>query len=168
MPHIVKSQSRIFKQRQQLFLREGGLCFYCHVIMTLAPEKLNTCTRDHIIPVSQGGSDAMDNLVAACFACNNARGPMDAQAFLRLVKRVGRDGIIQLYHSRIDPRLDEFSHAMRRMERQIRHLVKNLSESRFPDVKPVTKLPSVPYELNAGSATFKMADVWPQQQELST
>ena len=42
-------------------------------------------SRDHIIPLSHGGSDVWTNVVAACRRCNNAKGgrkPEDAKMLL--------------------------------------------------------------------------------------
>jgi 5-methylcytosine-specific restriction endonuclease McrA len=41
-------------------------------------------TEDHLVPKSKGGSDLLDNLVLACNECNNQRGDMPAESFLRL------------------------------------------------------------------------------------
>lgn len=45
--------------------RDGGICHYCGDEAT---------TADHVIPRSLGGSDDMDNLVAACRSCNSRKG----------------------------------------------------------------------------------------------
>jgi 5-methylcytosine-specific restriction endonuclease McrA len=31
-------------------------------------------TIDHIVPVSKGGKDTLDNMAVACYACNQAKG----------------------------------------------------------------------------------------------
>lgn len=51
---------------QALFKRDGHLCLYCG-------ERFQTreLSRDHITPLSRGGSDAWTNVVAACKRCNN-------------------------------------------------------------------------------------------------
>lgn len=48
--------------------RARGRCEYCH-----SPAKYSTHTfsLDHIIPRSQGGATALDNLALACQGCNN-------------------------------------------------------------------------------------------------
>jgi 5-methylcytosine-specific restriction endonuclease McrA len=43
----------------------GWKCFYC-----LKPLHVETLTKDHFIPLAQGGSDSIENLVPACLACN--------------------------------------------------------------------------------------------------
>lgn len=39
------------------------------------------CTIDHVHPRSQGGSDDLDNLVACCFFCNQAKGNKSLKEF---------------------------------------------------------------------------------------
>lgn len=44
----------------------GGLCVYCGI---------NTATtRDHIIPLSRGGSNTIDNINPSCLICNDSKG----------------------------------------------------------------------------------------------
>jgi len=52
-----------------LFKRDGSLCLYCggHFLT-------RDLTRDHVRPVSQGGSDKWRNVVTACRRCNNHKG----------------------------------------------------------------------------------------------
>lgn len=52
--------------RQAVFERDGGVCVYCG-------KRTGTMTCDHVLPVSRGGSSAMDNLVTACLACNTSK-----------------------------------------------------------------------------------------------
>jgi len=40
----------------------GHKCFYCN--------KASKLTKDHVIPVSLGGSNGIDNIVPACWTCN--------------------------------------------------------------------------------------------------
>ncbi|WP_425600474.1 HNH endonuclease [Luteimonas salinisoli] len=52
-----------------LFARDQFLCLYCG----------NHChrqqlTRDHVMPLSQGGRDHWENVVSACFQCNSRKG----------------------------------------------------------------------------------------------
>jgi 5-methylcytosine-specific restriction endonuclease McrA len=52
-----------------LFRRDAKVCMYCGVhFMT------RDLTRDHIRPISQGGKDIWQNVVAACRRCNNHKG----------------------------------------------------------------------------------------------
>lgn len=54
---------------RELFLRDDHLCMYCGRDL---PAHL--LTRDHLIPLSRGGTDCWSNVVAACKGCNHAKG----------------------------------------------------------------------------------------------
>ena len=55
------------KFREEVFLRDGYRCRYCG--SSDAP-----LTLDHVIARSRGGSDAPENLAAACRPCNSSKG----------------------------------------------------------------------------------------------
>lgn len=44
----------------------NNLCAYC--------QTAEGTTRDHIVPISKGGSDGIENIVPACQACNASKG----------------------------------------------------------------------------------------------
>lgn len=52
-----------------LFARDAYLCLYCGNDFP-RPQ----LTRDHVLPVSKGGRDVWENVVAACFHCNSRKG----------------------------------------------------------------------------------------------
>ena len=52
-----------------LFARDQHLCLYCG--REFHRQQL---TRDHVMPLSQGGRDHWENVVAACFHCNSRKG----------------------------------------------------------------------------------------------
>ena len=54
---------------RELFQRDRSICAYC--VKEFPPQRL---TRDHVLPVSQGGRDAWMNVVTACRACNQSKG----------------------------------------------------------------------------------------------
>ena len=54
----------------KLFARDRNVCAYCG--KRLEPSQL---TREHIVPVCQGGGDHWMNLVTACKGCNHRKGP---------------------------------------------------------------------------------------------
>lgn len=54
---------------RELFHRDRQICGYCGT--HLASGKL---TRDHVLPVSQGGRDIWMNVVTACRPCNQRKG----------------------------------------------------------------------------------------------
>lgn len=55
--------------------RDRYACVYCGEIM---PTRLEV---DHVVPKSRGGSTTIDNLVASCHDCNQAKGSMTAEEF---------------------------------------------------------------------------------------
>lgn len=64
-----------------LFRRDGHLCMYCGQSFTY-----QDLSRDHIIPVVQGGQDIWTNVVTSCKRCNNIKGGRTPeQANLRLI-----------------------------------------------------------------------------------
>lgn len=48
----------------------GGTCAYCGRTM----RKGERLTRDHLLPVKQGGATTQDNIVPACSSCNSSKG----------------------------------------------------------------------------------------------
>jgi 5-methylcytosine-specific restriction endonuclease McrA len=52
-----------------LFARDQHLCLYCG-----KHYGRGTLTRDHVVPISRGGRDIWENVVAACFHCNSRKG----------------------------------------------------------------------------------------------
>lgn len=67
-----------WEARKRLGVVQGNLCHYCGVILTWKVKEktlARTCaTLDHIIPVSLGGRDHIDNFVVCCSGCNSRRG----------------------------------------------------------------------------------------------
>lgn len=54
---------------RELFHRDRNICAYC--VKEFSAQRL---TRDHVLPVSQGGRDAWMNVVTACRGCNQLKG----------------------------------------------------------------------------------------------
>ena len=54
---------------RELFRRDGHMCLYCG---SATADRL--LTRDHVVPLSQGGKDTWSNVVTACKSCNHAKG----------------------------------------------------------------------------------------------
>lgn len=52
--------------RSFVFGRDGFICSYCK-------EQTDKPEVDHIIPVSRGGTNDLQNLATACFACNRSK-----------------------------------------------------------------------------------------------
>lgn len=62
---IVKERLVTAKLREKVMARDRGTCRYCG-----GPGEVV----DHVIPIAKGGHNGMHNLVAACVACNSAKG----------------------------------------------------------------------------------------------
>ena len=65
-------------------------CFYCRRKMTEydGVTHLDTdVTIDHKTPVSKGGTNNTENLVASCARCNNEKSDMDFDAYMRWIGR---------------------------------------------------------------------------------
>lgn len=59
------------KTRFHVFVRDGFVCVWCGRSVNNGVElSAVKATVDHVVPVSKGGSDEMDNLVTACAECN--------------------------------------------------------------------------------------------------
>lgn len=52
--------------RLAIFKRDKMTCQYCG--------KKSRITIDHVLPTSRGGKNTWENMVAACFSCNNKKG----------------------------------------------------------------------------------------------
>lgn len=63
-------------------LRRGTReCYYCGALLIDAPGHMHRPTIDHRTPLSRGGTNAIGNLVVACFSCNNAKDRMTEREF---------------------------------------------------------------------------------------
>lgn len=54
---------------RELFLRDANLCMYCG-----GNYHESYLTRDHVLPISKGGTDRWSNVVTACRTCNTRKG----------------------------------------------------------------------------------------------
>ena len=71
--------------RQSIHARERGRCFYC--LRRLTPQA--RCL-DHVVPLSEFGSNSSRNLVSCCLKCNSQKGERSALDFLRRLYRERR------------------------------------------------------------------------------
>lgn len=69
LKEYMKQKTSIRYSKQNVFLRDGYICQYCHVQTTK-----KTATLDHILPVSHGGKSTFENAVCACANCNANKG----------------------------------------------------------------------------------------------
>lgn len=93
---------------RSLLRRDGDLCHFCR-------DALNSenISLDHVIPRARGGSNELTNLVLACKDCNNARGCMGYDKFVRLMgKATKRPGILNR------PRGDRATRVRKRLQDQ--------------------------------------------------
>ena len=83
---VVKVQSahRVVKfSRMNIFTRDQYTCQYCW--KSFRTEEL---TFDHVVPIAKGGGKTWDNIVTACWRCNNKKsGRTPAEAQMRLKRK---------------------------------------------------------------------------------
>jgi len=78
-----------------LFHKQDGLCKYCKREMVLGGRAGTEATKDHVIPMAEGGGRIKNNIVAACRRCNLAKGDMPLGEFMTRFNKAsdaGRDG----------------------------------------------------------------------------
>jgi len=68
-----------WKRREYVLLRDLLACMYCLCVAT---------TVDHVLPLSQGGTNDVRNLVACCRKCNRLKGsgPVDGPLIARRIR----------------------------------------------------------------------------------
>jgi len=77
IPHVIRATNKSNKKRVQqlrasrenIFIRDNGLCQYCH-----APLTMKNFTVDHVVPSSRGGNNSWTNKVCCCATCNAKKG----------------------------------------------------------------------------------------------
>lgn len=62
------------RRAKELFKKQNGRCWLCGKQMTMTRGLDNSCTVDHFIPQSRGGTHSKKNLRGACRWCNKWRG----------------------------------------------------------------------------------------------
>lgn len=73
---IMKKQKRSIrseipmKRRLKIFQRDKYTCSYCNYKNGIDGEKERIMSIDHIVPISQGGTNKEDNLTTCCLNCN--------------------------------------------------------------------------------------------------
>lgn len=64
-------------QRNHLIAKYGNKCYYCDV----AFKSIKEITFDHLVPLSRGGYDEIDNYRLAHLSCNQLKGNMTEDEF---------------------------------------------------------------------------------------
>lgn len=62
--------------RNYLLEKHGRKCFYCD-------KKVSTFEVEHMIPKAKGGSNRIDNLTLSCHSCNQKKGTLTAEEFIK-------------------------------------------------------------------------------------
>lgn len=76
------------KLREQVFNEDGNRCAYCLIQFEKLPVESRTV--DHIVTRSNGGTNDLTNLIAACHGCNSRRRDMPISEF------VGKETLVRL------------------------------------------------------------------------
>ena len=80
---FIALDKRIPFTRFNLFLRDQFTCQYCSKKF-----KASELTFDHVISRSRGGISSWDNVVSACFKCNNKKGSLSCiDANMKLIRK---------------------------------------------------------------------------------
>lgn len=64
-------------QRDHLINRDGAVCQICEKPFT----SMKDITFDHIVPVSKGGTDELENIQLAHYKCNQSKADMLPEEF---------------------------------------------------------------------------------------
>jgi len=84
---VTVQRGRRYREAREVLLRTATHCSYCtcEISTELPPTHPQKATADHIIPVAEGGTDDIENLIPACLLCNEKRGTLSVEAFTRLL-----------------------------------------------------------------------------------
>ena len=82
LPSIVACDGKLHKidfhpplENRFLFRRDKNLCLYCG-----GRFGVSALSRDHVIPLSRGGTDSWTNVVTSCRRCNNRKADREPEA----------------------------------------------------------------------------------------
>jgi hypothetical protein len=78
------------KEIEEILAIQENRCIYCNVNFT----KEVRPTKDHLLPVSVGGTNWALNIVLACKSCNSRRGDIPFRTYCRLLSRTQNQRIL--------------------------------------------------------------------------
>lgn len=70
-------------EKRHIYERQNGLCAYCG-----QHRNIKYMTVDHIMPLSKGGTDSLDNLQCTCKKCNGLKGNMLPGEFTDFIRNM--------------------------------------------------------------------------------
>lgn len=70
-------------QKNTVYDKYNGYCAICGM-----PVSKTKMTIGHKIPLSQGGTNAIDNLMLACLSCNQAKNNWTMEEFLAKIQKI--------------------------------------------------------------------------------
>ena len=76
-------------------LKSGFKCKYCNETLKLYSSKFDfrlAASIDHIIPITSGGTNDIENLVISCTRCNLVKGTMKEKHFKLFIRTLLEDG----------------------------------------------------------------------------
>lgn len=88
------SKKYSFSQLARIYNKTNGHCYYCGVELII-PEinsikTPNAFCVDHFLPVADGGTNRIDNLVPSCRQCNLSKGIKTIEEFrIAKLKKIG-------------------------------------------------------------------------------
>ena len=101
-----KRRKYSLEERKIIYNRSDRCCALCGQTLSL-----KSLTLDHIVPLSLGGEDSMENLQAVCFACNQLKSNILPDAFTdRIIKiflyqmerKSGKELKLKVIHTLLD------------------------------------------------------------------
>ncbi len=66
-----------WREWEELLDKFEGICAYC--------KTAKADTRDHVVPISNGGTDDIENILPACRSCNSRKSNMPLEKFIKKV-----------------------------------------------------------------------------------
>ena len=79
-------QQKVPLNRDNIYKRDNYECVYCG-----CSKKRSLLTLDHVDPQAKGGGNSWDNLVTACFECNQEKADLTLEEYVEKGMDEGRD-----------------------------------------------------------------------------